>query len=163
MNWFQLARALDHLLTLLALPLAILAGLVFIYVQRRHLRHKPEDIYQRLSGEYADFLKLVLANPDLRLLRKGMLDKPLTDEQNERKLALLNILTSLFERAYILLFAEKMTRQTQRLWLSMEDYMHEWCRRPEFRDALPELLQREDKGFLAHIRKIAEVEAAKLR
>lgn len=161
MTWIQLARDLNYILTLFALPLAILAFIVFLYVQRRWRRNQQEDNYRRLSGEYADFLKLVLANPDLKLLRKGVPDQPLSAEQHERKLALFNILISLFERAYLLVFEERMHRQTRRLWLSLEDYMREWCRRRDFRDALPELLQGEDEDFQAHIQKIADDEATK--
>ena len=56
-----------------------------------------------------------------------------------------------------------MDKQTKRLWLSWEDYMREWCRRKDFRDALPELLEGEDEDFQAHIQKIAEAEAAKTK
>ena len=103
----------------------------------------------------------MLGNPDLQLLRKTAPDQPLTDEQQERKLAIFNILVSIFERAYLLVFEEKMDRQAQRLWLSWEDYMREWCRRLDFREALPELLEGEDEDFQAHIRKILEAEAAR--
>lgn len=157
MTWLQWAEALSYIVTVFGLPLAIL---VFLYEQRRERRNEQEEIYQRLSDEYTSFLKLVLDNPDLQLLRKGAPDQPLTDEQNERKLAIFNILVSLFERAYLLVFEEKMDRQTQRLWLSWEDYMREWCRRKDFRDALPELLRGEDEDFRAHIQKIADAEAA---
>ena len=156
MTWLQWAEALSYIVTVFGLPLAIL---VFLYEQRRERRNEQEEIYQRLSDEYTGFLKLVLGNPDLQLLRKGAPDQPLSDEQNERKLAIFNILISLFERAYLLVFEEKMDRQTQRLWLSWEDYMREWCRRRDFRDALPELLQCEDEEFRAHIKKIADAEA----
>jgi len=54
---------------------------------------------------------------------------------------------SLFERAYLLVFEERMDKQTTRLWQSWEDYMREWCRRPDFREALPDLLSGEDEGF----------------
>ena len=147
-------------MTVFGLPLAIL---VFLYEQRRERRNEQEEIYQRLSDEYTGFLKLVLGNPDLQLLRKGAPDHPLSDEQNERKLAIFNILISIFERAYLLVFEERMDRQTQRLWLSWEDYMREWCRRKDFRDALPELLEGEDEDFQTHIRTIAEAEAAKTK
>lgn len=160
MTWLQWAEALSYIVTVFGLPLAIL---VFLYEQRRERRNEQEEIYQRLSDEYTGFLKLVLVNPDLQLLRKGAPDQPLTDEQNERKLAIFNILISLFERAYLLVFEEKMDRQTQRLWLSWEDYMRQWCRRKDFRDALPELLEGEDEDFQAHIQKIAEAEAAKAK
>jgi hypothetical protein len=155
MTWLQWAEALSYIVTVFGLPLAIL---VFLYEQRRERRNEQEEIYQRLSDEYTGFLKLVLDNPDLKLLRKGAPDQPLSDDQNERKLAIFNILISLFERAYLLVFEEKMDRQTQRLWLSWEDYMREWCDRKDFRDALPELLKGEDEDFQTHIRHIAHAE-----
>lgn len=41
--------------------------------------------------------------------------------------------------------------------------MREWCRRKDFRKALPELLEGEDEDFQTHIQKIAEAEAAKAK
>jgi hypothetical protein len=158
MTWLQWAEALSYIVTIFGLPMAIL---VFMYEQRRDRQGEEEELYQRLSDEYTGFLKLVLGNPDLQLLRKAAPDQLLADEQQERKLAIFNILLSLFERAYLLVFEEKMDRQTQRLWRSWEDYMREWCRRKDFREALPELLEGEDEDFQTHIRKIAEAEAAK--
>lgn len=159
MTWFEGLEAASYVVTVIGLPLAIL---VFIYEQRRERQNEEEEIYQRLSDEYTAFLRLVLAHPDLHLLRKAVQDTPLNDEQRERKSAVFNILISLFERAYILVYEEKMDRQAQRLWRSWEDYMREWCRRPDFREALPELLEGEDEDFRAHIQGIACVEAAAL-
>jgi hypothetical protein len=153
MTWFEWAEALSYLVTIVGLPMAIL---VFIYEQRRQRQNEEEEIYQRLSDEYTEFLKLVLANPDLQLLRKRAVDTPLTEEQRERKFVLFNILISLFERAYLLVYEEEMDRQTRRLWQSWEDYLVEWCSRQDFREALPELLKGEDEDFCAHIRRIAE-------
>jgi hypothetical protein len=34
--------------------------------------------------------------------------------------------------------------------------MLEWCRRPDFRAALPALLEGEDEDFAQHIRRLAE-------
>ncbi len=158
MTWLQWAEAISYIVTIFGLPMAIL---VFMYEQRRERQGDAEELYQRLSDEYTGFLKLVLGNPDLQLLRKAARDQPLTDEQQERKLAIFNILVSIFERAYLLVFEERMDRQTQRLWRSWEDYMREWCRREDFRAALPELLEGEDEDFQTHIRKIAETGAAK--
>lgn len=158
MTWFEWAEALSYVVTIFGLPLAIL---VFMIEQRRERRNEEEEIYQRLSDEYTGFLKLVLANPDLQLLRKQAAQEPLTDEQSERKFALFSILVSLFERAYLLVYESKMDKQTKRLWQSWEDYMREWCRRKDFRDALPELLAGEDEDFQAYIRNIAAAETVK--
>lgn len=157
MTWFEWAEALSYVVTIVGLPLAIL---VFMYEQRRQRQNEEEEIYQRLSDEYTEFLKLVLANPDLQLLRKNANAAPLTEEQKERKFAIFNILISLFERAYLLVYEEKMDRQSQRMWQSWEDYMREWCARRDFRETLPELLKGEDEDFCAHIQKISTAEAA---
>jgi hypothetical protein len=156
MTWFEWAEALSYVVTIIGLPLAIV---VFMYEQRRNRQNEEEEIYQRLSDEYTEFLKLVLGNPDLQLLRKSANAAPLTDEQRERKTALFNILISLFERAYLLVYEEHMDRQSQRMWQSWEDYMRDWCQRQDFREMLPELLKGEDEDFCAHIRKIAVEEA----
>ena len=144
---------LSYVVTVFGLPLAII---VFIYEQRRERANEEEEIYQRLSDEYTNFMKLVLENADLRLFSVEKVE--LTAEQKERKWTMFNILVALFERAYILVYEEKMSPHTRRLWLSWEDYMREWCRREDFRSALPELLRGEDEDFAGTITRIAEKE-----
>ena len=79
MTWFEWAEALSYVVTIFGLPLAIL---VFVIEQRRERQNEEEEIYQRLSDEYTEFLKLVLDNPDLHLLRKQDPQDSLTDEQS---------------------------------------------------------------------------------
>ena len=152
-DWFEF---LSFVVTVFGLPFAIL---VFLWEQRRERQNEEEEIYQRLSDEYSSFLKLVLANSDLQILRKKGPIVELTPEQQERKWILFSILISLFERAYLLVYEETMNKQTKRLWQSWEDYMREWCRREDFRAALPELLPGEDEDFRARIVLIADEEA----
>jgi hypothetical protein len=144
---------LSYIVTVIGLPFGIA---VFIWEQRRERQQEDEEIYQRLSDEYTNFMKLVLQNADLRLLRRGGPAVQLSPEQEERRFALFNVLVALFERAYLLVHEEDMDPQTRRLWQSWEDYMREWCRRADFREVLPELLQGEDEQFAAHIRRIAD-------
>ena len=68
---------------------------------------------------------------------------------------------SIFERAYLLVYEENMDRQSRRMWLSWEDFMREWCRREEFRAALPELMKGEDEDFCRLIARIANEESRK--
>src|SRR5690606_24966204 len=103
-----------------------------------------------------DFLKLVIENADLQLLRHSGAVGELTPEQLERKEAIFGILIALFERAYILVYDEGMDKQQQRIWQPWEDYMREWCRRRDFRAALPDLLEGEDPDFARHIFRLAE-------
>ena len=146
---------LSYVVTMIGLPFALL---VFIYEQRKERRNEDEEIFQRLSDEYREFLKLVLDNADLQLLRRQSARRELTEEQKERRLAIFGILISLFERAYLLVYETHMDRKTQRLWQSWEDYMREWVRRQEFRDSLPQLLEGEDPEFTEYIRTLADSE-----
>ena len=156
LTWVEWTEVLSYVVTIVGLPMAIA---VFLYEQRKERRNEQEEIYQRLSDEYASFLRLALEHADLHLVRRGGEGVELNDEQAERKFTIFNILVSLFERAYILVYDEEMDRQTRRLWQSWEDYMREWCRRPDFRAALKDLLRGEDEDFAAHILRIAEMEA----
>jgi hypothetical protein len=158
LTWFEWAEVLSYVVTIVGLPMAIL---VFLYEQRKERRNEEEEIYQRLSDEYAGFLKLVLDHADLQLLRKQGIDLELNEEQKERKYTLFNILISLFERAYLLVYEEGMDAQLQRLWRSWEDYMRDWCKRKDFRSVLPDLLKGEDEDFARLIQRIAEEEATK--
>jgi hypothetical protein len=152
-HWLELFEFTFYMVETFALPFAIL---VYVYEHGKQRQADEEDLYQRLSDEYLDFLKLVLDNGDLQLLSKRMQDLRLNEEQEERRLVLFGILVSIFERAYILVYEERMSKQTRRLWSSWEDYMREWCRRADFRNALPELLEGEDPEFRAYIEKIAQ-------
>jgi len=146
---------LSYIVTVFGLPLAIFA---FIMEQRKERENEDEEVYQLLTADYTDFLKLVMENPDLKL-RSQTETKNLSEEQQERVLIIFEILISLFERAYLLSYDEKMTRKQQRRWLSWEDFMREWCEREDFRRLLPKLLQGEDPDFAAHILKLAYLAA----
>ena len=157
MRGLEWLEAASYIVTIVGLPLAI--G-VFIYDRRRDQQTDEEEIFLRLSDEYADFMRLVIDNADLHLL-SPVAKGELSEDQRERKRALFAILVSLFERAYVLVYEDDMSRQQQRLWQSWEDYMHEWCQREDFRSALPALLQGEDPGFVSTIQRIARAAATK--
>jgi len=142
----------SYVVTVVGLPFAI--G-VFIWERRRERQNEDEELYQRLSDEYAEFSKLLLENADLGLMTQPIVYRQHTPEQLERRNILFDILISLFERAYILVFEERMSEQTARLWASWDDYIHFWCARDDFREALPWLLEGEDPYFGAYIRKVA--------
>lgn len=146
---------LSYIVTVFGLPLVIF---IFVYEQRRERENEEEEIYLLLTDAYTDFLKLVIANPDLKL-RSQTGSPNLTEEQKERALTIFDILVSLFERAYLLEYEEDMSAKQLRRWRSWEDFMREWCRRDDFRKLLPRLLQGEDPDFAAYIRRVAEEES----
>jgi hypothetical protein len=158
MNTLEVFEFLSYAVTIIGLPFAII---VYLLDQRKERMNDQEEIFQRLSDEYREFLKLVLDNADLQLLRREGARTDLTEEQKERRFAIFGILISLFERAHLLVYEEKMDKQTQRMWKSWEDYMREWVRRTDFRSALPTLLEGEDEEFTKYIRQLAEAETGK--
>ncbi len=145
----------SYVVTVIGLPFAIL---VFLHEQRRERDNEDEAAYQSLSDAYKDFLEVVLANADLRL-RSGDGREPRTPEQQERALVIYEMLVSLFERAYIVAYETRMSPEQARRWNSWSDFMREWCRREDFRAALPALLRGEDPSFVAYIDGIARDEA----
>lgn len=146
----------SFVVTALGLPFAI--GF-FIWEQRKENDNEEEEAYQLLSDAYNDFLKVVLANSDLHLRTAEALPDP-TPEQAERMMVIFDMLISLFERAYLVAYRTRMRKTEARRWNSWDDYMHEWCRRDDFLNALPLLLRGEDPGFQAYIRKVADAERA---
>ena len=116
------------------------------------LKDHPVVVGGRERAEtYADFLKLVLDNSDLRLLRNRPDEAAFTEEQKERRHALFGILVSIFERAYVMVYEPNMNRQRRRLWQTWDDYISEWCARADYRSELPELLKGEDPDFAAYM------------
>jgi hypothetical protein len=148
LEYWELA---SYVVTVVGLPFAII---VFMLEQRKERQNEDEEIYQELSDEYANFSKLLLKNADLRLMSKEVPDPSMTEEQLERKKIMFDILISLFERAFILVHEENMNAQTRRLWTTWDDYIRYWCRRQDFREALPELLEGEDPDFCNYMRQV---------
>lgn len=138
----------SYVVTVVGLPFAIA---VFIWEQRRERANEDEELYQRLSEEYAEFSKLLLANADLGLMTEFRKDEALTEEQLERRSILFDLLLSLFERAYILVYEANGSEQSKRLWASWDDYIRSWMAREDFRESVPSLLLGEDPDFVAYI------------
>lgn len=160
MTTLEWLEALSYLVTIVGFPFAIW---VFLKEQKKERLNDDEELYLQLSDEYTKFLRLVIHNADLRLTTQEDPVAPFTPEQIERRNVLFEILISLFERAYILVYEDDMDRQTARLWQTWADYMRHWCARRDFRELLPSLLEGEDPEFQRHITSIANEEAAASR
>lgn len=142
---------LSYVVTVVGLPMAIS---VFIFEQRKERDNEEEAVYQLLSDNYQEFLKITLEHPDLRLFASEE-TTALSAEQRERMFIIFSMLISLFERAYLLLYEDNMKEKQLRRWRSWEDYMGEWCNRADFRGALPTLLRGEDPEFADYIQTLA--------
>jgi hypothetical protein len=143
----EIWEMMSYVVTVIGLPLAIA---VFLFEQQKERENEEEEVYQLLSDNYQDFLKVALENPDLRLFSKDATPS-LSDEQIERQLIIFSMLMSLFERAYLLLYEENMTPKQKRRWNSWEDYIQDWCANEDFCSFLPRLLKGEDPGFVRYV------------
>jgi len=123
MVWLE---ALSYLVTILGFPTAI-----YVIVREERLRRTNEvnELHRNLSEEYDTFLRLVMDNSDLLLMSRSSLPEPISEEQRERTEIIFRMLVSLFEKAYIILYAEKMDEPARRRWLSWEDDMRSEERR----------------------------------
>ena len=148
----QTWELLSYIVTALGLPLAIF---VFVYEQRKERDNEEEEVYQLLSDNYQDFLKVALEHADLRLFSRDATPE-LSEQQRERMLIIFSMLISLFERAYLLLHEERMSPGQLRRWRSWDDSMREWCGRADFRELLPRLLRGEDPAFAAYLLRLLE-------
>jgi hypothetical protein len=151
MTVVEIWQTLANIVTVFGLPLGVY---VVLHELQREREVDDDEVQQLLSDAYRDFLRLVLENPDLRL-RTQTAVQSLSDEQKERRQVLFDILISLFERAYLLAYSERMSARQRRRWHSWDDFMREWCRRADFRTALPTLLQGEDPDFADYIQRLA--------
>lgn len=142
----------SYVVTVVGLPYAII---LFAWQNFKERQLENEELYQALAEEYAKFAQLLIQNADLQLMTGHIPDASLTAEQKERKKIIFDVLVALFERAYILVYEEKMDKQTKRLWATWEDYIKFWCARADFKEALPALLVGEDPDFSGYIRKAA--------
>jgi hypothetical protein len=148
----EMWELLSYIVTVIGLPLAIT---VFIYEQGKERDNEEEEVYQQLSDNYQEFLKIALDNPDLRFFSNDEVQS-LSSEQRERKFIIFSMLISLFERAYLLLHENDMNEIESRRWRSWDDYMGEWCCRTDFRDTLPDLLRGEDAEFCDYIQELSD-------
>jgi hypothetical protein len=148
----------SFVVTTLGLPLAIA---IFFFEQRKERANEEAEVYQLLSNAYTDFLKVVIENPDLHLFTEAA-TPDLTSEQQERMQVILDMLMSLFERAYLTAWQPSMNEAQRRRWAVWEDFMREWIRRDDFHLRIEALLVGEDPDFQAYFRELVRQERGSL-
>jgi hypothetical protein len=144
LEWFEF---LSYAATVIGIPIAL-----WIFMREEHKERvaEQEEIYDKLMDHYDDILGRLFGHPDI-----DQHDKPLSDPELRRQQKILyEMLVTLFERAYILLFGEE-EPSYRRMWNSWEDYIKVWIARPNFRDLLPDLMRGEDAKFVAYMGQIS--------
>ena len=144
---------LSFIVTVIGLPFAIA---VFWVEQRKERQNEREEIFIKLLDEYNEFVKVLIDNADLRLMTRRNEPITLTPEQEEKRYIIFDLLVAFFERAYMLIYDDRMDKQTARMWSTWEDFIDSWLKRDDFRAVLPELLVGEDPDFSAFMQRKLE-------
>jgi len=140
---------LSYVATVVGIPLAIFA---YMMEEKKERLSEQEEIYDKLMDHYDDILARLFEHPDI-----DQHDAPINDpELRRRQKILYEMLVTLFERAFILLYGEKEPVYL-RMWNSWEDYIKLWLTRPNFREYLPELMVGEDKKFVDYMAKLSGI------
>jgi hypothetical protein len=140
LTWFEF---LSYIATVIGIPLAI--GL-FMHEERKERQAEQEEIYEKLMEHYARIQEKLFEHPEIDTHDTP----PASPEDARRQMIVYQMLISLFERSFILLYGET-DPAYQRMWNSWEDYLNEWIDRPNFRAALPQLMLGEDPHFVAYM------------
>lgn len=143
MTLLEFMEFLSYVATVVGIPLAIV---MFVLQEQKERQNEQEEIYDKLMGHYTDIQEKLFEHPEL-----DVHDKPLENlEDKRRQYILYQMVVSLFERSFILLASET-DPAYQRMWNSWVDYIREWVTHPNFRAALPRLMEGEDKDFVAYM------------
>lgn len=139
-EWMEL---LSYVATVIGIPLAMI---MFITQEDKERQAEQEEIYDKLMEHYSNIQNKLFEYPEIDLH-----DVPLADPEAKRRQKIVyEMLISLFERAFILLYGET-DPAYQRMWNSWNDYIQMWAKRPNFRDALPGMMEGEDVSFTAYM------------
>ena len=79
---------LSYVVTVVGLPLAIV---VFALEQRKERHNEEEAVYESVSDNYQEFLRIVLEHPDLHLFSMAKTPE-LSEEQLERMTVIFSML-----------------------------------------------------------------------
>lgn len=140
---------LSYVAEVVGIPFALLT---FIWQEHRERQNEEEEIYDKLMEHYTHVQMRLFEHPEL-----DQHEKPLENKEDIRRQSILyDMLVSLFERAFILLYGASKPAY-RRMWNSWNDYINFWVKYPNFRAALPDLMKGEDPEFVAFMAKITSL------
>lgn len=139
-SFLEFMELLSYIATVVGIPMAII---IFIYQEKKERQAEQEEIYDSLMAHYSHIQEKLFEYPEL-----DQHDTPLTDSESiRRQIIIYEMLVSLFERSFILLYGEA-NPAYKRMWNSWLDYIQIWSAKPNFRAALPTLMVGEDEDFV---------------
>lgn len=137
---------LSYIATVIGIPLAIV---MFMTQEDKERQAEQEEIYDKLMEHYSNIQDKLFEYPEIDQHDTEIIDP----EAARRQKIVYEMLISLFERAFILLYGET-DPAYKRMWNSWNDYIEMWAKRPNFRAALPNMMLGEDQKFTTFMSKV---------
>ncbi len=145
-SFLETMELLSYIATVVGIPLALVT---FMYQEHKEREAEQGEIYDDLMAHYVEIQEKLFNYPEL-----DQHDKPLENIENRRRQKMVyEMLVSLFERSFIMLYGES-NPEYKRMWNSWNDYIVEWSRHHNFREALPYLMRGEDPAFVNYMSKV---------
>lgn len=144
LEWMELG---SYVATVFGIPFAII---VFMHQERKERRIEQQEIYDKLMDHYTEIQDKLFEFPEIDLHNTPIYDP----EDARRQYILYEMVVSLFERSFILLYGEE-DPEYRRMWNSWVDYIKDWLKKPNFQAALPRLMEGEDADFVAYMAQLS--------
>ena len=149
-------QLIAHVVTVIGFPVAI-----WSYWKQSDLQHKDRERQQRdrengtyssLDDRYMEYLKLCVEFPDLGMFNP--VQKARTDysaAEVVQRHAMFEILLSIFERAYLMMYDDHESSARGRQWNGWESYLRSWKTHPDFKDLWGTLGSGFDSDFVKYV------------
>jgi hypothetical protein len=126
--------ALQGVSALAALIAFIPSAIIFIVNQLHQNRLLRDEKHRYVIERYQYFLERCLEFPELRLAYgEPARDEALTEDERYRRDILFDLLTSVFERAF-LTYANRISSDRKRQWGGWDAFIDHYAGRPDYRD-----------------------------
>jgi hypothetical protein len=123
-------QSLTHIVSIVGLPIAVL---VFYSKYRKEQEARAEEIYQTLDDLWVNFNSLLLRYPNLDAAYVTFEPRTLTPEEKVQQYVIFDVLTTMFERAYLAYLRASKGQRTQQ-WRGWEAYIDHYCKKQSYRD-----------------------------
>jgi hypothetical protein len=150
------AQLIAHVVTVIGFPIAI-----WSYWKQSELQHKDRErqridrengTYSSLDDRYMEYLKLCVEFPNLGMfnpVQKVRTDY--SDAEVVQRYAMFEILLSIFERAYLMMYDDRESAARGRQWSGWETYLKSWRTHPDFKDLWEKLGNGFDSDFVKYV------------
>lgn len=142
------AEALAGVAALVSIFAILPAALLFIINQLYQNSQLREEKHRHVIERYQAFLEMCLAHPELRLeYGDSVPNNKLSEKQLYQRDVLFDLLTSIFERAY-LTYARRISSNRRAQWGGWDDYIEIYLDRPDYREWWLRVMFEGDPAFL---------------